>query len=185
MADTPLARMPRHAMDDGLGAVWDRLNGLTGEPAFVEAFAVAPELLSFVMDDFYGKIFFAGRLDNKYKQLARLYLSLTHGCMTCNKQNIPGSLEAGLSRQQIDALPDHIDDGPFDAAERAVLRYAAQMALTNHDGHMTAALHKDLRAHFDDAQICELGVVMAVIGGMAKLSFVLGLVEKEDYCPFA
>lgn len=109
MADTPLARMPRHAMDDGLGAVWDRLNGLT----------------------------------------------------------------------------DHIDDGPFDAAERAVLHYAAQMALTNHDGHMTAALHKDLRAHFDDAQICELGVVMAVIGGMAKLSFVLGLVEKEDYCPFA
>ena len=26
---------------------------------------------------------------------------------------------------------------------------------------------------------------MAVISGMAKLSFVLDLVEKEPYCPFA
>jgi hypothetical protein len=26
---------------------------------------------------------------------------------------------------------------------------------------------------------------MAVISGMAKLSFVLDLVEKESYCPFA
>ena len=25
---------------------------------------------------------------------------------------------------------------------------------------------------------------MAIISGMAKLSFVLGLVEREDYCPF-
>ena len=30
----------------------------------------------------------------------------------------------------------------------------------------------------------ELGTVMAVISGMAKLSFVLNLVDKEGYCPF-
>jgi alkylhydroperoxidase family enzyme len=41
-----------------------------------------------------------------------------------------------------------------------------------------------LRRHFDEPQILELGVVMAIIGGMAKLSFLLGVVEKEDYCPF-
>ena len=33
--------------------------------------------------------------------------------------------------------------------------------------------------------ILELGTAMAVISGMAKLSFVLNLVEKENYCPFA
>ena len=36
-----------------------------------------------------------------------------------------------------------------------------------------------------EADILELGVAMAVISGMAKLSFVLNLVEKEAYCPFA
>ncbi len=42
-----------------------------------------------------------------------------------------------------------------------------------------------LRAHFSESDILELGTVMAVISGMAKLSFVLNLVDKESYCPFA
>ncbi|MEM6851863.1 MAG: carboxymuconolactone decarboxylase family protein [Pseudomonadota bacterium] len=184
MSATHLARIPRAELSPEIGAAWDKLNELTGEPAFVEAFANAPELLNFVMGEFYGKIFFEGRVANRYKQLVRLYLSMTHGCLTCNKQNVPGSLEAGVSQAQVNAITE-FETGPFDAAEKAVLRYAAQMALTNPDGLMNEALYEDLRAHFDDAQICELGTVMAVIGGMAKLSFVLGLVEKEPYCAFA
>ena len=45
--------------------------------------------------------------------------------------------------------------------------------------------YRRLRAHFSEADILELGVAMAVISGLAKLSFVLDLVEKESYCPFA
>lgn len=184
MSNTPLARTPRAALSGAPAAAWDALDRLTGEPAFVEAFAAAPELLDFVMSDFYAKIFFAGRVPEKYKQLVRLYLSLTHGCRTCNKQNVPGSLNAGVSQAQVDRLLD-FERGPFDAAEKAVLRYAEQMVLTNPDGVMSKTLYDQLRAHLDDAQICELGVVMAVIGGMAKLAFVLDLVEKESYCAFA
>jgi undecaprenyl pyrophosphate phosphatase UppP len=50
---------------------------------------------------------------------------------------------------------------------------------------MSEALLTRLRNHFSQADILELGVTMAIISGMAKLSFVLDLVEKEDYCPFA
>jgi alkylhydroperoxidase family enzyme len=50
---------------------------------------------------------------------------------------------------------------------------------------MTPALFARLREHFSEAQILELGTAMAVISGMAKLSFVLDLVERESYCPFA
>ncbi|MBI1392367.1 MAG: carboxymuconolactone decarboxylase family protein [Alphaproteobacteria bacterium] len=184
MPETLLSRTPRDSLGDDLGAVWDSLNRLTGEPAFVEVFAGAPELLKFVMEDFYGKIFFQGRVDQKYKQLARLYLSMSHGCMTCNKQNVPGSLEAGITQAQVDAILN-FENGPFDAAEKAVLRYSDQMTLTNPAGRMDADLYADLRRSFNDAEICELGVVMAIIGGMAKLSFVLDLVEKESYCEFA
>ena len=59
------------------------------------------------------------------------------------------------------------------------------MALTNHGGKMDLMLYQRLSAHFSDSDICELGTVMAVIGGMAKLAFVMQLVEREDYCPFA
>lgn len=184
MTETFLSRTTRDQMPADLQPIWDRLNALTGEPTFVEVFAGAPELLQFVMQDFYGKIFFGGRVANKYKQLARLKLSLVHGCHTCNLQNVPGSLEAGVTEAQIAAMED-FETGPFDAAEKAVLRYAEQMVLTNMDGVMTEQLYRDLHAHFSDAEICELGVCMAVIGGMAKLSFVLNLVEKEASCPFA
>ena len=78
-----------------------------------------------------------------------------------------------------------LEAGPFTEADKAVLAYAEQVVLTNMDGDMTPELYARLRAHFWEAEILELGVVMAVIGGMAKLSFVLDLVEKEGYCPVA
>jgi undecaprenyl pyrophosphate phosphatase UppP len=64
------------------------------------------------------------------------------------------------------------------------MRFADQVALTNMAGDMSPDLYRELSAHFSDADICELGTVMAVIAGMAKLSFILHVVEREPYCPF-
>jgi alkylhydroperoxidase family enzyme len=184
MADTLFTRIPRDKLDPQFHLAWDTLNGLTGEPTFVEVFAQNPAMLDFVMNKFYGPVFFGGQVDNRYKQIARLKLSLLHGCRTCNKQNVPGALAAGLTQAQVDAMDDY-ESGPFTDAEKAVIAYAEQVALTNMDGEMSPALFRRLRAHFSEADILELGTAMAIIGGMAKLSFVLNLVEKETYCPFA
>jgi len=163
---------------------WDTLNKLTGDATFVEVFAQAPEVLAFVMQKFYMGVFFGGQVEQRYKQLARLRLSLIHGCRTCNKQNVPGALDAGFTPAHIEALrEDRLES--FAPADRAVIEYADQVALSNIEGRMTPALFARLRAHFSEAQILELGTAMAVISGMAKLSFVLDLVERESYCPFA
>ena len=184
MIDTLFTRTRREQMAPEWQPACDMLQKLTGDAAFVEVFAQAPDLLDFVMRQFYAKVFFGGQVEQRYKQLARLKLSLVHGCRTCNKQNIPGALEAGFTPDQIDALREG-DSGPFTAAERAVIDYAAQVALSNIEGRMTPALFARLREHFSEVQILELGTAMAVISGMAKLSFVLDLVERESYCPFA
>jgi alkylhydroperoxidase family enzyme len=184
MADTPMNRIPREQLPEQFHLAWDTLNRLTGEPTFVEVFAQAPEVLDFVMNDFYMKLFFGGQVDQRYKQIARLKLSLEHGCRTCNKQNVPGAIEAGITQAQIDAMDDY-ENGPFTDAEKAVLAFTDQVKLTNMDGDMSPVLYRRLSKHFSDAEICELGTCMAVVAGMAKLSFVLHLVEKEDYCPFA
>lgn len=184
MSETLLTRTPRDALDPKWHQAWDTLDALTGTPQFVEVFAQNPQMLDFVMNRFYVPIFFGGDVPQRYKQLARLKLSLLHGCRTCNKQNVPGALAAGFTAAQIDALIAG-DHAPFTEAERAVIDYAAQVALTNMDGEMTPELFGRLRAHFSEADILELGTVMAVIAGMAKLSFVLNVVEKEAYCPFA
>lgn len=183
MPATPMNKILPNDMPVEIAEIRDTLNQLTGDASFVEVFAQAPELLEFVMQKFYGEIFFAGRVDEKYKQLVRLRLSLTHGCRTCNLQNIPGSKQAGITIEKITALQNN-DYTAFDSDEVAVLQFADQMVLTNHDGRLDQALYDQLSEYFDNAQICELGVVMGVIGGMAKLSFVMDLVEREEYCPF-
>ncbi len=185
MSDATIERIPRGDLPEAFAPAWDMLNKLTGEPAFVEAFATAPDVLNFVMGDFYQRLFFEGTVAQRYKQIARLRLSALHGCATCNKQNTVGAAEAGLTESQIQAV---LAGGPyeeFSAADRAVLHFAEQVALTNPDGRLEANHIESLQAHFTSAEICELGTVMAVISGMAKLSFVMDLVEKEPYCEFA
>jgi alkylhydroperoxidase family enzyme len=184
MTDTLFTRTRREHMAPEWQPACDMLDKLTGDATFVEVFAQAPGLLDFVMRQFYAKIFFGGNVPQRYKQLARLKLSLVHGCRTCNKQNVPGALEAGFTAAQIDALSEGNSE-PFAPAERAVIDYAAEVALTNVEGRVTPALFARLREHFSEADILELGTAMAVISGMAKLSFVLDLVERESYCPFA
>lgn len=183
MADTPLVRTPREKLPEEMVVAWDTLNELTGEPTFIEAMAAAPELLKFVMQDFYGDIFFGGRVEEKYKQLMRLRLSLAHGCRSCNLQNVPGTKAAGYSDAQVAAIEG--DRSVFDEAEQAVLDLADAMVMTNVGGRLTPDLHARLKNHFEDAQICELAVVAGFIGGMAKMAFVLDLVEREEVCPLS
>ncbi len=186
MTTTTLERIPRDRLPDEFTPAWETLNALTGEPAFVEAFAVAPHVLNFVMNDFYANLFFGGNVDQRYKQLVRLRLSALHGCQTCNRQNTAGASEAGLSDDEIAAIMGDYDAcDSLDAADKAVLRYADQVALTNPAGRLDEELTTELYRHFSSADVCELGTVMAVISGMAKLSFVMDLVDKEDYCQFA
>jgi len=185
MTQTLFTCTPRSELPASIAPAWDILKKLTDEPTFIEVFAQAPHLLNLVMNEFYVKVFFGGEVPQRYKQLARLRLSLVHGCRTCNKQNVPGALEAGFAQTQIDVLAANTPSPPlFSEADLAVIEYTDQMVLTNMHGEISTELFQRLRRHFSEAQILELGVVMAIIGGMAKLSFLLEVVEKETWCPF-
>lgn len=83
----------------------------------------------------------------------------------------------------MDALPEDIDNDAFSPRDRAVLKLAEEMDVTNTHGYMTDELHSELAAHFTDAEIFELGMTMAVLCGMAKFLFCFDLVTREDSCP--
>ena len=183
MSKTLMDTVPREEMSQGVGAAWDALNELTGEPTFVEVFAKAPELLDFAMVEFYQKLFFEGRVGEKHKQLSRLRLSMNHGCRTCNLQNVVGVGDLGYSQAQIDAMWRQ-DYSSFSEDEQAVMELADELALNNRDGELTLELHAKLRRHFNNEEILELALCLSVIVGLVKLSFAFGLVEKESYCEF-
>ncbi len=174
--------VPRAEMPAEIGELWDTAMRDRDEAVFFEAAANAPDVLDWYYNGFYGGLFRDGRVDRRTKELARLKLSVMHGCAFCNRGNSKAALTAGVSQAQIDALADP-ESNVFDDRDRAVLRLCEQIEMTKMDGHLDGPLYDRLRAHFDDGQIFELGVVCAVLTGMAKFLFVFDLVSREANCP--
>jgi AhpD family alkylhydroperoxidase len=164
-------------------AAWDHAQQLHGDTTFVEVFGNAPHVLDWYGNDFYRKLFYGGRLDRRIVELVRLRLANVHGCAFCNRADTAAALEAGVPQAQIDSLDDY-EHGPYSERERAALALADVMSLTNPKGYVTRELHARARQHFTDGELVELGVIMAVLCGMAKMIFAYDLVEKMDTCPF-
>lgn len=176
----------RDEIPDDLSYLYDRADDRVGVTDYVTALANAPEILRWYYDTFDDKFMHGGRVDVRIKELVRLRLSMTHGCAFCNKWNAVDALSAGITQAQIDALgpwPDEIDRDVFASDEVAAMRYADQIVLPNMHGYMDEELYAELKAHFDDAEIVELGVVMAVLTGFTKWMLVCDMVPKEDNCP--
>ena len=178
-----LGRVSPADMSADLKAAWQSSMDLRGDATFMEVSANHEDLFRWYVNSFYGEVFNKGLVDRRYKELGRLRLSQTHGCRFCNQGNSQDALAAGVSQDQIDRLYDY-ENGPFDDREKALLRLADQIVLTNPDGHLTPELYADVSQHFSDAEIYELGLVMGILAGVAKFLFVFDLVEREPNCPF-
>lgn len=179
-----LRKIPRGELPPDMQAVWDNATKLTGDATFIEVSGNDPDSFRWYLKSFYDERFFGSRLPRRILELVRLRLANLHGCAFCNKGDRAQALAAGLTEAELDALPDYEAGGPFSEQERASLALADAMALTNANGRITPALYERLRPHFSDGELYELGMMMAVLCGMAKFLFVFDLVEKETSCPF-
>jgi AhpD family alkylhydroperoxidase len=181
--DTPLQRVPREALPESLQAAWDASMAMHGDATFVEVAGNNPVMWDWYREQFYQRVFYSGRLERTLVELVRLRLANVHGCAFCNRTDTAAALAAGVPQVQIDALADY-EQGPFSEAEKSALALADVMVLTNPTGYLDAALYTRCREHFSDGEMFELGMIMAVLCGMAKFIFAFDLVEKEEYCQF-
>ena len=179
-----LKRVPPDELPDRLRADWQKSMELRGDATFFEVFGNNPALYDWYTKQFYGEVFHGGAVPRRIKELVRLRLSTMHGCRFCNQGNRRDALAAGLTEAEIDGLADY-ENASFSAAEKAALRLADQMLLSNPNGVLSQSLYNDLQEHFTDAELLELGLTMAVLSGMARFLFAFDLVEKEDYCVFS
>jgi AhpD family alkylhydroperoxidase len=182
----PLDRVAATDLPPHLARVHEEAIERAGTADFIEAGGAAPELLDWYFDAFYRDIFYAGRTAVRVKEIVRLRLANTHGCVFCNRWDTIDARAAGVSEVEIEALqpwPAELPAGVFDAAERAAIAFADQHVLQNAHGHLDDDLHARLKEHFDAGQIFELGIIAAVLTGMAKFLFVCDLVPKMDHCP--
>ena len=181
MSKTRLNRVAPADLPQPMQQAWSRSKARRGDATFIEAFGNAPEIFDWYAE-FYRTLFYGGRVAVRTKELLRYRLSTQHGCRHCNLGNRLDAQDAGLSDAELDAVESN-QLATLSAQDRATLAFADRMALTSPNGYVDAALHTELREYFDDAAIVELGVVAAVLTGMAKFLFAYDLVEREASCP--
>ena len=181
MPNPLLRRVPREEMNDFLKARYDRSMKIYDDATPVEVGANAPEIFNWYYEQFYQKIFYKGRVDVVSMEMLRNRLACEHGCVYCQMGDAIAAYEVGITEEQLKNIMN--EDHPcFTPKDRAVLKFAAQMALYNNDGELTPELYAELRAHFDDGQLYNMGVAAAVLTGMAKMIFVFDIVEKDSSC---
>lgn len=107
----------------------------------------------------------AGNVDHRLKEIVRVQLARFAGDRYFSALRSTKAREAGLDEATIDAGSGDYDDDPrFTEAEKLALRYSDQMYLD--PGKVDAAFYEELKKHYSEAQIMELGAFVALHYGM-------------------
>jgi alkylhydroperoxidase family enzyme len=115
-----------------------------------------------------------GNVDHRLKEIVRVQLARFARDPYFSRLRSRRALEAGLDEARIDAGSGDYDDDPrFTEAEKLALRYADQMYLDA--GKVDAAFYDELKKHYTEAQIMELGAFIALHYGMQVFMRTLGV----------
>ena len=102
-----------------------------------------------------------GNVDHSLKEIIRVQLARRAGDPYFARLRSAKAVELGLDRgDDRRGLGDYDDDPRFTEAEKWALRYADQMYLT--PGKVDAAFYAELKEHYSEAQIMELGAFIAL-----------------------
>lgn len=106
-----------------------------------------------------------GNVDHKLKEIIRIQLARFAEDPYFSELRSSKARAEKLGEDKIDAGSDDYEDSPlFSEAEKCALRYADQMFLDANK--VDAALYAELKTHFSEAQIMELGSFIALHYGM-------------------
>lgn len=113
------------------------------------------------------------RVDTRLRFLAELKAATLTQCEYCIDLGSQASRLAGLSDEQLLALPRYRASELFTDLEKLVLDYAVGMSRTPVD--VPDALFAQMRQHFDDAQLMELTHVIALENLRGRFNMALGI----------
>ncbi|AEV76492.1 hypothetical protein MycrhN_6030 [Mycolicibacterium rhodesiae NBB3] len=109
-----------------------------------------------------------GTLSPRLVELVRLRIAFHNQCRSCMAVRSQSAIDDGLTEELVCSLeqPSQADD--LTPAERSAVRYADLFA-TDHLA-IDDAVYDDLRTHFSEDELVELGVHCAYAVGMGRLA---------------
>jgi len=115
-------------------------------------------------------------LPSSIRELVILQVAHLNGASYEAEQHLPIALKNGLSREQVDALPDWRNSDLFSPLQRASLNYCD--ASTRHV-HVEPQVFEELRGYFDHRLIVELTVTIAAYNMVSRVIEALAI-ESAD-----
>jgi AhpD family alkylhydroperoxidase len=126
---------------------------------------------------YWDATFADGLVDNRLKELCRLYVSKTVECNYCGGQRSEAARAQGLSEQLVDEVLVFESSDAFDEREKTALAFTRAIAW-NPD-LADDVLWAKLRSHFSEPQIVELGSFVSLTAGAQRFVKTLDLRHRE------
>jgi AhpD family alkylhydroperoxidase len=121
---------------------------------------------------------FSNAVEQQLKNLAMLRTSQLIGCEWCLDFGSWLAQRAGAPEEKLRELSRWLDSDQFDQRERLVLEYTDAMTRTPAD--VSDELFGRLREHFDERQIVELTMAIALENLYSRFNWALGI-EGEGF----
>jgi AhpD family alkylhydroperoxidase len=130
----------------------------------------------------WNKTLYSGKLPHKLKEMCRIKISVAHQCGYCSTVRSNVAKAEGLTEDMIaDLLGTYRSSTYFTAREKAALRYAELFKQGEHAIDRDE-VYDELKQHFSDEEIIELGLLCGMTDGVGKLVKSLDVVSWEDAC---
>ena len=126
---------------------------------FFGVMARRPQILN-AWQGMYQSIVLEGTISQRHKQLAFSYASFLNACEYCYTFHSELARQAGISQEQLDALPFYRYSPLFDEQEKATLLYAERV--TKNSSGMRDENVEPLKAYYSDDEIVELTMTICL-----------------------
>jgi len=145
------------------------------EQGMMRMMAHTPEMAK-GMIAFSGALFRNRTLPRRLVELVRLRVAFHNQCRSCMAIRYKTAVEDGMTEGMVCSLEKPQEAEDLNAAEKAALRYA-EISCVDHLS-ISESTFDDLRAHFSEAQIVELGMFIAFFIGFGRLSAAWDMIEE-------
>ena len=164
-------------------ADWDpELRALTGadeatplEQGMMRMMAHTPAMAK-GMIAFSGALFKNRTLPRRLVELVRLRVAFHNQCRSCMAIRYKSAVDDGMTEGMVCSLERPQEASDLNAAEKAALRYA-ELSCVDHLA-IDEATFDDLRGHFSEARIVELGLFVAFFIGFGRLGAAWDMIEE-------
>jgi AhpD family alkylhydroperoxidase len=130
---------------------------------------------------YWNSLLYEGLLPHKLKEMCRIRISVGHRCGYCSTVRSNVAIEQGLTEALVAEALDWQASMHLTELEKAALRYA-DLFKSGDDAIDSDAVYEELRRHFSEEEIIELGLFCGETVGAGRLVRSMSIVSWGEAC---